>query len=76
MAEQVKERPEGLTDEMLEWLDDLRAGGSINMWGAAIPLAKKFGIYHEYRPGSWRPDKRKAKMYLMYWIQTFGAESR
>ena len=76
MADQLKERPEGLTDEMLEYLDDLREGGSINMLGAAAPLANEFALYYKSMAGNYRPNLRKARSYLVYWMETFGNESR
>jgi hypothetical protein len=55
------ERPEGLTDEHLEWLDFLRLTGSINMFGASPHLAKAFDL-----------DREAASAYTVYWMKTFG----
>jgi hypothetical protein len=62
MAEQTTtERPEGLTDEHLEYLDELRESGATNMFGARPWLAKAFGL-----------DSETAGKYLQFWMKTFG----
>lgn len=58
MAEQ--ERPEGLTDDHLAHLDELRESGITNMFGAAPYLAMTFRI-----------DETTACAYLSYWMRTF-----
>ncbi len=60
------ERPDFIDDNQLEWLDDLREGGSINMLGAAKPLAEAF------------PEltSEEAKQAHVYWMKTFGQEDR
>jgi hypothetical protein len=55
------ERPEYVTDEHLEYLDDLRESGATNMFGAAPYLADAFEI-----------DKKQAREILSYWMKTFG----
>ena len=45
MSESSK-RPEGLTDEMLEYLDMLRESAVTNMFGAAPYLQDEFGMTH------------------------------
>ena len=58
-------RPEIVTDEMLDFLDNLRKSGVTNMWGAALYLEEEFPLSHE-----------DAKTVLVYWMQTFGQKSR
>lgn len=58
----MKERPEGLTDEHLEYLDDLRESGRTNMYGAAAYLTDEMGV-----------PRMDAKKYLRYWMETFEA---
>jgi hypothetical protein len=55
-------RPEFVTDEHLEFLDELRESGEINMFGAAPYLSDIFDLSSQ--------DARKV---LTYWMQTFGA---
>lgn len=59
MSEEAK-RPEGCTEEHLEYLNDLRESGVTNMFGAGEYLQLAFGL-----------DKRKAKEILIYWMKTF-----
>jgi hypothetical protein len=61
MTTQTKERPEGMTDEHLDFLDDLRESGVTNMFGAAPYLVRAFGL-----------DRDTAKTYLSLWMRTFG----
>jgi uncharacterized protein YciI len=58
-------RPDYVTDEHLEFLDELREGGSINMFGAAPELADEFDI-----------TKQDARKILSYWMESFGNEGR
>ena len=58
------ERPETVTDEQLEYLDDLRESGAINMVGAGRYLLHEYDI----SPGD-------AKEVLKYWMATFPRES-
>ncbi len=58
MAE--NERPEGLEDEHLEYLDDLRESGITNMYGASPYLAREFDL-----------DTTTSRAYLAYWMRTF-----
>lgn len=60
MTTETTERPEGLTDEHLDYLDDLRLSGVTNMFGAAPYLADAFDI-----------DTSTARTYLSYWMRTF-----
>src|SRR5690348_537438 len=54
------ERPEGLEDEHLEYLDELRESGVTNMFGAAPYLAAAYAL-----------DIKTARAYLGYWMRTF-----
>lgn len=58
------EKPECCTVEMLNYLDDLRESGRINMFGAAPYLELDFGI-----------SKSEAKDVLIYWMETFDKNS-
>lgn len=55
------EKPEELTQEHLEYLDDLRESGVTNMFGAASYLKRDFIDL----------DKNSAKSILVYWMETF-----
>ncbi len=59
MATETK--PEGLTDEHLKYLDDLRESGITNMLGAAPYLASAFDL-----------DMDTSRAYLSHWMRTFG----
>jgi len=58
-------RPEGITDEHLEFLDDLRGSGATNMFGAGAYLREEFRI-----------DTEEASKILLYWMKTFGTLDR
>lgn len=55
-------RPDFITDEHLEFLDDLRDSGVTNMFGARPYIIDEF------------PDltEEQAKDTLTYWMHTFG----
>lgn len=38
------ERPEQATEEVMDYLDDLRDSGATNMWGAGEYLQARFGL--------------------------------
>lgn len=57
-----RERPEECTDEMLNYLDDLRDSGRVNMLGAAVPLQEEFPHL----------SRREAQAVAVYWMETFG----
>jgi len=57
------EKPEGLTDDHLEYLDDLRESGITNMYGASPYLASAFDL-----------DGDTARKYLSYWMRTFSEQ--
>ncbi len=50
-----------VTDGMLEYLDDLRESGRVNMFGAGEYVEAAFGL-----------EKAEARKALVYWMQTFG----
>ena len=57
-----QERPDFVTDEHLEFLDDLRESGDTNMFGARPYLLEQFdGLTNE-----------QAGKVLNYWMATFG----
>jgi len=58
-------RPKFVTDEHLEYLDDLRESGETNMFGAGLYLVDEFEM-----------DKRTAREVLSYWMSTFGNDDR
>ena len=53
-------RPEFVTDEHLQFLDQLRESGEINMFGAAPYIAEFFDL-----------PMQQARKVLTYWMQTF-----
>ena len=59
------ERPEVVTDEYLEYLDELRESGVTNMFGAGSYLEEEFGL-----------TRNDARTVLMYWMNTFGNPNR
>lgn len=59
-------RPEGLTDEHLDFLDELRESGTTNMFGATPYLVRAFKELSD----------ETARDYLKYWMKTFGNENR
>lgn len=61
MTQQTTDRPEGLTDDHLYFLDLIRETGKVNMFGASPYLVEEFGI-----------DIKTARAYLSYWMRTFG----
>ena len=59
-------RPDYVTNEHLEYLDELRESGETNMYGARPYLQRKFGMI----------DKKLAANILTYWMASFGKEDR
>lgn len=57
-----RERPQACTDEHLEYLDELRASGVTNMFGAAPYLKRAFRDL----------SKSEADAIVLYWMSTFG----
>lgn len=58
-------RPDYVTEEHLEFLDELRESGVTNMLGARSYILKEFAV-----------SKEIATQILTYWMETFGDESR
>jgi hypothetical protein len=58
-------RPEFVTDEHLQFLDELRESGEINMFGAAPYIADLFEI-----------PMQQARKVLTYWMRTFTARKQ
>lgn len=65
MMTETTERPEVCTDEMLEYLDDLRESGDTNMYGAGSFVGAEFCL-----------TVSEARAVTTYWMQTFGREDR
>jgi len=59
------ERPEFISDEHLEYLDELRESGEINMYGARPYLEEFFDL-----------TKKRASEILQYWKDSFGNPER
>ena len=55
------EKPEGMTEEHFEYLDDLRESGRTNMYGAGSYLEQAFSL-----------EPRTATKYVAHWMETFG----
>ena len=67
-------RPTFCTDAHLTYLDRLRKSGKTNMWGAGRYLERRFLTL---RGGSKsRHTSDKARDVLLYWMDTFGKETR
>jgi len=56
----MTQKPEIVTNEYLEYLDDLRESGDTNMFGAGAWLEAAFGL-----------TRRDARTVLTYWMATF-----
>jgi len=56
----TKVRPEIVTEEHLEYLDDLRESGETNMFGAPAYIEDDFGV-----------TKKEAREITSYWMATF-----
>jgi hypothetical protein len=54
------QKPDGLTDDHLDYLDVLRETGKTNMFGAAPWLARAYHL-----------DTETARKYLSYWMRTY-----
>lgn len=63
MTDKTVERPDFLTNDHLEYLDNLRSSGATNMFGARPYLMRAFGDLED--------DKDKAGKVLGYWMRTF-----
>ncbi len=58
-------RPKNVTDEHLDYLDELRESGDTNMFGAGPYMQGEFGV-----------NKREAKEIVLYWMKSFGDDAR
>ena len=58
-------RPEIVTDDHLEFLDDLQESGDCNMFGAGRYLEYEFNI-----------NRRESKEIVLYWMESFGKDDR
>lgn len=61
----MADRPEIVTDEHLEYLDDLRDSGVTNMYGAPAYVEEEFDV-----------DSRDSKTIVQYWMDSFGKDDR
>lgn len=57
----MSEKPDSLTEDHLEYLDELRESGATNMFGATPYLMDEFPDL----------DKQQARSVLLYWMDTF-----
>ena len=55
-----KKKPDGMTDEHFDYLDELRESGRTNMFGAAAYLIGEMNV-----------SRLDASKYVSYWIVTF-----
>ena len=58
-------RPEMVTTEHLEYLDELRESGVTNMYGAGSYVEEEFAL-----------SKQEARHILKYWMDSFGMDDR
>ena len=61
METTLTEKPEIVTDEHLEYLDDLRESGETKMFGARPYLMEEFGL-----------ERKEAGVILTYWMASYG----
>ncbi len=61
MSTKTHEKPANLLPEHLEFLDDLRESGEINMMGAAEPLRNAYPSL----------SQRESRDILFYWMDNF-----
>lgn len=59
------ERPDFIQTDHLEYLDELREDGSVNMYGAG-----------HYLEADWGMTRQEARATLKYWMATYGKEDR
>lgn len=59
------EKPEGMTEEHFEYLDELRESGRTNMFGAGSYLEQVFGL-----------ERGTASKYVGHWMETFSQRQR
>jgi hypothetical protein len=63
-----------VTQEHLEFLDDLRESGDTNMYGAGPYLDAEFPDLNDGRPSHHSSDM--ARKILVYWMESFGKADR
>lgn len=68
-------RPSHCKDEHLTYLDELRESGITNMLGGAAYLEREFPELRGADSRSYRSSKLAGDV-LLYWMETFGNESR
>lgn len=56
----MADRPEFLTEDMLNFLDGMREEGQINMFGAGPYVRQAFDL-----------TKKQARKVMVYWMETF-----
>jgi len=61
----IMSRPDYVTEEHLDYLDELRNFRITNMFGATPFIQKAFGL-----------KEKEARQILVYWMETFGKEDR
>lgn len=71
MTDKIIERASFITDEHLEFLDDLRESAVVNMFGAGPYLDEQFPELADDDVRSYRSSE-KARAILSYWMATFG----
>lgn len=59
------ERPKIVEGDYLEYLDELKDSGDVNMFGAATYLAADFNL-----------SRNEAREIVKYWMNTYGKEDR
>jgi len=58
-------RPDYITDEQLDYLDELRESKETDMFRATLYIQIEFGV-----------DQNEATKILKYWMETFGKKDR
>ena len=61
----MSKRPSNITDEHLEFLDDLKDSSAINMMGASSYVEEEFGV-----------DRMEATELVQYWMNSFSNPDR
>ncbi len=60
MSKKKLERPGIVTDEHLEYLDELRESGETNMFGAGAYIIRQFSV-----------SRKEAQDIVLYWMESF-----
>jgi hypothetical protein len=69
MTDQKIERPETATDDVLEYLDELRESGVTNMYGAGSYLRDEFNM--DTKKNTFAQVFPMSHEVLGYWMKTF-----